>query len=129
MNKYIYSWLDDNINIYTYVFREPYHDRAIESIEEIDFRDENIIWGRDGRSNGPFIISRKNSEHGLSIVMNIISTMLNKDHNANIIIQFMRRSLSRLVLYKLSLLSKYHYSYYHYNSPLEVLNIIKTYIK
>ena len=127
MNKYYTFWTGNN-NIKTYVFTDKYKNLVIDLIKNIEFRDEHIIWGMDGRSKGPFIISRKNSEHGLEIVMDIISQIRNIYRSSNVIIQFMRRVYIKKTLHKISLLSSYNYNYYHHKCPLEVLNIIKGFI-
>ncbi len=127
MNKYYTFWTCNN-NIKTYVFTDKYKNLVIDLIKNIEFRDEHIIWGMDGRSKGPFIISRKNSEHGLEIVMDIISQIRNIYRSSNVIIQFMRRVYIKKTLHKISLLSSYNYNYYHHKCPLELLNIIKGFI-
>ena len=128
MNKYYNFWIQTN-NIKTYVFTDEYKYLVIDLIKNIESRDKHIIWGREGRSRGPFIISRTSSEHGLEIVMDIISQIRNIYRSSNIIIQFMRRVYTKKVLYNISLLSSYNYNYYHHKCPLEVLHIIEGFIQ
>lgn len=128
MNKYYNFWIQTN-NIKTYVFTDEYKYLVIDLIENIESRDKHIVWGKEGRCKGPFIISRKSSEHGLEIVMDIISQIRNIYRSSNIIIQFMRRVYTKKVLYNISLLSSYNYNYYHRKCPLEVLHIIEGFIQ
>ena len=128
MNKYYNFWIQTN-NIKTYVFTDEYKYLVIDLIENIESRDKHIIWGKEGRCKGPFIIPRTSSEHGLEIVMDIISQIRNIYRSSNIIIQFMRRVYTKKVLYNISLLSSYNYNYYHHKCPLEVLHFIEGFIQ
>ena len=112
MNKYYNFWIQTN-NIKTYVFTDEYKYLVINLIENIESRDKHIIWDKEGRSRGPFIISQ---------IRNIY-------RSSNIIIQFMRRVYTKKVLYNISLLSSYNYNYYHHKCPLEVLHFIEGFIQ